>query len=611
MTELYIDGVLAVLPQSFSIQVKRENPLITKNGEYTYDVTLDLTNRINADLYRHLNRLNTKQPLPTKRRAVLIADNRVYCNGTEVITGWSDKTVSVQIVSGNSELNFLIGGDREISSLTSMPETDPSDNPVKFINHKYPDVDYCLAPVIDGSLNLICNAWGVKRQDTNIQLESFSGGTKYVQPFLVPYIRHVIEALGYTIDYNVIETTVYRELYICQVYHSSKWCEMLPKWTVTDFLQQIEYFFNGIFLVDNRSRKIQFISRSDYFANTTPVYIANVSDAYEAEFVEKPDIDDMADANVAYKVDDGEFWKFHTLSEAVRKIAKYDTIPADFDTSDERSSRLRAWFNIPEHQKKDTIYKDLLDGYSYLYIGLISDNPSSPRPNKQHVYYIVDDFNNLERGDNAADIELEIGPATFTCNRPPVLPDINGDYLEYVDCMFPVIVSSGNSADSSLDNLADIIRGSKQVPSHSKSRISLAFFDGCNFNLALVGKRDEYVRYPLPFIDKKSYRVGWIDDAGNYTTLTPVDISDEQHSLRLSRLNEVFYNSRFDIDFNHEIKLTSYDNAIYNPRCLFIIGNKYYICKDIEYTLNANGRKGLWTGTFYPIRIAKDQLDLS
>ena len=208
MTELYIDGVLAVLPQSFSIQVKRENPLITKNGEYTYDVTLDLTNRINADLYRHLNRLNTKQPLPTKRRAVLIADNRVYCNGTEVITGWSDKTVSVQIVSGNSELNFLIGGDREISSLTSMPETDPSDNPVKFINHKYPNVDYCLAPVIDGSLNLICNAWGVKRQDTNIQLESFSGGTKYVQPFLVPYIRHVIEALGYTIDYNVIETTV-------------------------------------------------------------------------------------------------------------------------------------------------------------------------------------------------------------------------------------------------------------------------------------------------------------------------------------------------------------------------------------------------------------------
>ena len=36
MTQLYIDGIEAVLPADFSIAVKRENPLFTKNGEYTY-----------------------------------------------------------------------------------------------------------------------------------------------------------------------------------------------------------------------------------------------------------------------------------------------------------------------------------------------------------------------------------------------------------------------------------------------------------------------------------------------------------------------------------------------------------------------------------------------
>ena len=51
MTELYIDGVSAVLPKDFSVQVKRENPLFTKNGEYTYDITLPLTNATNANLY--------------------------------------------------------------------------------------------------------------------------------------------------------------------------------------------------------------------------------------------------------------------------------------------------------------------------------------------------------------------------------------------------------------------------------------------------------------------------------------------------------------------------------------------------------------------------------
>ena len=107
MTELFIDGVQAVLPKDFSIQVKRENPLITKNGEYTYEITLQLTNATNAELYAHLNRLNSVQEVKTKRAAILVADNRVYCNGTEIITGWTDDTVSLQIASGNSELNYL------------------------------------------------------------------------------------------------------------------------------------------------------------------------------------------------------------------------------------------------------------------------------------------------------------------------------------------------------------------------------------------------------------------------------------------------------------------------------------------------------------------------
>ena len=72
MTELYIDGTSVVLPADFSTSVKRENPFFTKNGEYTYDITLQLSNSINADLYEHLNRLNSIAELKTKRQAVLV-----------------------------------------------------------------------------------------------------------------------------------------------------------------------------------------------------------------------------------------------------------------------------------------------------------------------------------------------------------------------------------------------------------------------------------------------------------------------------------------------------------------------------------------------------------
>lgn len=46
MTELYIDGTSVVLPADFSTSVKRENPFFTKNGEYTYDITLQLVTQL-------------------------------------------------------------------------------------------------------------------------------------------------------------------------------------------------------------------------------------------------------------------------------------------------------------------------------------------------------------------------------------------------------------------------------------------------------------------------------------------------------------------------------------------------------------------------------------
>ena len=42
---------------------------------------------------------------------------------------------------------------------------------------------------------------------------------------------------------------------------------------------------------------------------------------------------------------------------------------------------------------------------------------------------------------------------------------------------------------------------------------------------------------------------------------------------------------------------------------VFEIRNKRYVCKEIEYTLDADGRKEAWTGTFYPIRISDTEAD--
>ena len=153
------------MPAEFSVSVKRENPFFTKNGEYTYEITLSLVNPTNVALYGFLSRINSVADIKEKRSAVLIADNRVYCNGTEVITGWTDKEVNVQIVSGNSELNYFIGSDELISTLTSMPESDPmsSDRGASFnyITKRYPEVNFNTVPVYDSTNQEWLNNWTI------------------------------------------------------------------------------------------------------------------------------------------------------------------------------------------------------------------------------------------------------------------------------------------------------------------------------------------------------------------------------------------------------------------------------------------------------------------
>lgn len=608
MTELIIDGIQAVLPQSFTIQVKRENPLITKNGEYTYDVTLDLSNPVNAELYKHLNRLNSVAEVTTKRSAVLIADNRVYCNGTEVITGWTDKTVTIQIASGNSELNYIIGGDREIASLTDMPVTDPSDSPWEHMDATYPDISYCVAPVFDESLGSLCNAWGIKYYDVNPQVSSFNSSYKFAQPFLLPYIKALLEALGYSLMSNALEDTAYKELYICQTAHPMNWCEMLPKWTVTEFLEQVELMFNGIFVIDNRSKQVDFLLRRSFFQGQTSIHVSDIDDVYEVEVDDEPDVEDMADANVSYKMDDSEFWRFHSLSESLRTIASVEHIPASFNPNAIDIYRLTLWFSDSAHQNKNIIYYDDKSGLSAIYKESIHRiRADQPTASLTPVYLLVDDFAPLIREDGKTDIELEIGPATFKITQLPSFPsDSSGRVISDDKIMVPVIMNSNSAANQEKKDLADMIADNSAPSTPSKTRISLSFYNGRNYTIVSFGRDPGPLRYPLSFIDKFTYgiRKGQEGDIRDLTS-----ISDDLHSLKLKTLDISFYQGAYDIDFKHGIKLSSYDPNVYNPRRVFEIRNKRYICAEIEYTLDANGRKGSWTGTFYPIRISDTEAD--
>lgn len=188
------------------------------------------------------------------------------------------------------------------------------------IEKTYPEVEYCLAPVLDQDTGNIHNQWCVKAEagadNRNLGTDDMFDVTP--QPYLCAYIKELMRALGYGLTENQLENTVYKDVYICHTVPTVLWNKMLPGWSVKDFLEQVERLFNAVFLVDNRKRTARLLLRGNYFTGGTSVHVRNVEDVYEVE-VEEPDIEDSAFSNVAYKVEDSEFWRWNVCRRRLKR----------------------------------------------------------------------------------------------------------------------------------------------------------------------------------------------------------------------------------------------------------------------------------------------------
>nr|DAJ18602.1 MAG TPA: hypothetical protein [Siphoviridae sp. ctqA315]DAS47159.1 MAG TPA: hypothetical protein [Caudoviricetes sp.] len=589
MTELFIDGVSVVLPKGFSVQVKRENPFVTKSGEYTYDITLPLTNAVNAEVYKNINRLNSLQQPELKRSAVLVADNRVYCNGTEVITGWTESTVSIQVASGNSELNYFIGNDLLISFL-KMKETVPKVGDLNYITKSYPEIDYCLAPIVNKATGHYINQWGITRKSSEGSL-MVDGEYWYPLPYLCAYIKEVLQALGYKLTLNQLEETVHKDVCICPNEETCKWNEMLPGWSVKDFLEQLEKLYNVVFVLDNRKRTARLMLNLNYYAGMKSVHVMQVKDIYEVEVEEELDLDTHETANICYKFPDTAYWRWRCLPEDILKSAKKDVIPVDFVPREGRR-RLQSWFEYEEHKKTDTIYTDLLDGRQYLFQKNLEGWVNEP------VYSMLNEFAALEREGAEVTIELEIMPAGLEVADMGIYT--NSGYRDDMLMYLPAVGESGSSSsEEGNGSLAEMIENNVQDSEGSKGNINLAFYSGLAEYKARGGLK--YL-FPILYIDE--YRADAFDSIPEYYLTNNMGAS-----FRPISMDKLFYQGGYDIDYSKGVKIEAYDPNVYDTRLVFEIRNKRYICKDMEFTLDISGRKGAWTGTFYPIHISDTEAD--
>lgn len=577
-TQLIIDGNQAVIPKNFSATVKRENSFFTKNGEYTYDCTLNLDNPVNCSLYGFLNRLNKSAQVETKRSAVLIADGHVYCRGTEIITRWTEKTVTIQIVSGESELNYFIGQDQKLDEL-DMGTIEDEDNEVVY-------------PLIRAGDGLFVNCKKVEHQSGGGTFHRVEWDKQAPSPYLCVFINRMMTALGYTVGTNHLENTLFKKLFIVNTHRVETFQEMIPGWTVKDFLTEVEKLTGTVFVTNNTDPEnptCDIIQKTAYYQSAQQFTIHNVVDAYEAEVQDDDSRDaEFSTSDVDYDMPDSRWDKLMRLPEYM---------PAGVVTQEYES--FNSLYQAAKSGNPDSsiIYKDTSTGRTYIKtcrsfddnrLGTITSN----------FLLEVNQFAKIDREDTTSTLELKITPAplmpTYYVRAGLEIIDLGSSdgYYEFHYDEAGSYEDEESEEESEPVNFEEAIREAEKKES-SAGDLYCAFYNGTTRN-------------SFPQIYTDAYHATMLALLYNYDRA--YDHGTPEGSLRLVDLEAAYFQGGYEIDTKHAVTIETYDPNVIDPRQVYVIRNKRYVCKDVEENITADGRQKKWKGTFFPIHISDESL---
>lgn len=586
MVSLYIDGTPLVLPSDFATEIKIENSFFTKSGEYTYDFKIPLNNPTNAALYAHLHRLNNVSEIKEKRQAVLMADNRCYINGTEIITDWTDDSVSIQLASGNSELNYLIGANLQVSFLDmgEVKFNDEDDSTrvayyTRSLQKNYPEFDYVAAPVSTPAG--ILNKWVFRKTNTGYSLRQPYNPIRIVQPYLCAVVRRMLNALGYTIGVNQLEESRYSQLIVLHDVNTVEYAKMLPGWSVKDFFDNLERMFNLVLVVNNRDRTVDIVFANQFYIAAEEVHLNAVEDDYEVE-IDEDNAMLMTNANIGYDLPDSEYFRFAKMNESLVNLCE----------KVEQPSLLNVGLYFKENTPNRTICIDTSTDRQYVY------RPYQLANFQGGMYPLreVNQYANLDKG--GEEVTLKFIPCAQVFHSIPCY-DAGGEKVGDYIWLLPSI--EGNTTNEETDvsamNMTELIESGTTDNSNTGSgRLSLAFWHGCKSENAIGPALP--VSYPLVMSDNMfQVLTDGIEGA-------PMVVVDSQYSLRLSVLDAELYSGVYNIDTTKSYKFYTSDPNLPDAHLIFVIRNKRFVCREMNFTIAQGEKQKRWSLTCYPIHIA-------
>ncbi len=587
---IIINGIEAAVKQGSSFEFVAENRAFTGSDSYTLSITLPLRGCLqNRAIFGHICRADLeKSPLVYDCQ---IHDSGFHHYGALTVVEVTDTEVKCQFLEGRSVQNYDNTFDSiyineldlgEWPDSTSLP-SDPAEAWQGLLYGQ----ELVALPWVNNSSGIIQNevSWDGKAYSYASHVSRLS-----YQPYLIVLTRRICQAVGYDADLTPWEQ---REdlslLLVCNTLPAAwevpQLARALPHWSVTEFLEKLELLLDGAFTIDHKAKTVSFNFYAQQLEEIEPVLLENVVESYSAEIAEQEQCEYLGNATLRYKECSHSMWNYYCCPWFV-KAQQANTI--SYDTLTELVEDNIQFAECTSYPRGSRVNKVLYaaDVGTHFVVRCVRTEQVTDGPRGYKGYKRICELQPVNVfGDRVADgqsentVELELVPAWVDSTE-----ESKGK------CLFLDIAAFDEEvADTTLDTdpgrvyqpiAAQLLAGGEPSGERAQyfDRIYLAFWDGA---VPEAGK------LPYPYIDWVTMGEGWNPIIAHV-------------SMRLGATSARAERPRIDSRHKYEFKFLA--KEIPDPRAVFNILGKRYLCEKITATFTEDGMSRLLKGTFYQVK---------
>lgn len=591
--QILVNGKVAVLKKGISFEFVSENRSFTDADGYSFSISFPLAGcPDNIAIFGHLNRVDID-----KTQVIFdceISDTYFYKVGTITITEISNSEVKTQFLEGRSASNYDNTFDNIYINeldLGYAEITDPTSDMAEMWR-PYPERDYVALPWISESGNLFneVNYSGGKYEFTYSISNYIS-----VQPYMLPIVKRIFDAVGYSYDLSNWENSMAKYILICNSipfgYDYQKFADVLPRWSVTELIEEIEKLLDCEFDINHKNKHISMAFRENILAKINEVKLDKIIDKYTVELSHENIVDYDGGVCYAYKDRGDNLWNIEDCQWYIDYLHNLPPMswlrdPIDeFETFDDLLAEVSKLKSIEYNGSITTViekvyYAKDIDQYYTLKV-LYREELTNPIRTLWHFVLVpINTFGNMhiteENEDEIAVEEMKIVPVRIESTL--IQTESGGVASDKGRCMYLPYQSSGSGYTSlsgeELYIYQQIKAGETETKKTAYDTIFIGFWDGNILDT-----------YPYPYLDRITIGESWKTYIKDFPSLDPKKRSS----------------AKFSIDAKQKYEFSFLSDTLPNPRDIFHINGKKYLCEKITATFTENGMSELKKGVFYRI----------